>query len=271
METGSIRLRQLPSAAKHLLSPHVAFEMGWRFGAAPDWNRVGTSSASERTDNPLMNYFVTHNTGAGIWKWLHYFDVYHRHLQRFRGRRLNVLEIGIYSGGSLAMWREYFGPGATIYGVDIEPACKAYENDWTRVFIGDQGDRKFWRLFKAQAPAMDVIIDDAGHEPNQQIISLEELLPSMKEGGVYICEDIHGTRNKFASFVYGLADRLNSGTAAGDLDDAEHRLSIKAMGVQCLIQGISLYPFIAVLERTSGRVSEFVAPKHGTEWQPFLS
>ena len=76
---------------------------------------------------------------------------------------------------------------------------------------------------------------------------------------------------KFASFVYGLADRLNSGTAVGDLDDAEHRLSIKAMGVQCLIEGISLYPFIAVLERTTGRVSEFVAPKHGTEWQPFLS
>jgi hypothetical protein len=100
---------------------------------------------------------------------------------------------------------------------------------------------------------------------------LEELLPGMKEGGVYICEDIHSTRNKFASFVYGLADRLNSGTAVGDLDDAEHRLSIKAMGVQCLIEGISLYPFIAVLERTTGRVSEFVAPKHGTEWQPFLS
>src|SRR3982074_389524 len=81
METGPIRLRQLPSAAKHLLSPHVAFEIGWRFGAAADWNRVGTSSASQRTDNPLMNYFVAHNTGAGIWKWLHYFDVYHTALQ----------------------------------------------------------------------------------------------------------------------------------------------------------------------------------------------
>jgi hypothetical protein len=78
-------------------------------------------------------------------------------------------------------------------------------------------------------------------------------------------------RNKFASFVYGLADRLNSGAAVGDLDDVERTLSVEATGVQCLMQGISLYPFIAVLERTSGRVSEFVAPKHGTEWQPFLS
>lgn len=46
-----------------------------------------------------MNYFVTHNTGPGIWKWLHYFDIYHRHLQKFRGKEVNILEIGIYSGG----------------------------------------------------------------------------------------------------------------------------------------------------------------------------
>jgi hypothetical protein len=271
MDVGPTRLRQLPRTAKHLLSPHVAFESGWRFGARSNWSRSGTPAASQKTDNPLMSYFVTHNRGPGIWKWLHYFDVYHRHLQKFRGKELNVLEIGIYSGGSLGMWRDYFGPRATIYGVDLEPACKAYENAWTRVFIGDQGDRQFWRAFKAKAPAMDVVIDDGGHQPNQQIVSLEELLPAMNQGGVYICEDIHGTRHRFASFVYGLADRLNGGVGSTDLDNPERRLSVEATGVQCVIESISLYPFIAVLARASGHVSEFVAPKHGTEWQPFLS
>jgi Methyltransferase domain len=270
MDIRSKRLKGLRHTAKHLLSPHLGFESGWRFGAAADWRTVGTPSASHRTDNPLMNYFVTHNTGPGIWKWLHYFDIYHRHLQKFRGKEVNILEIGIYSGGSLGMWRDYFGLGATIYGVDIEPACKAYANAWTRVFIGDQGDRRFWRAFKAEAPAVDVVIDDGGHRPNQQIVSLEELLPAMNPGGVYICEDIHGTRNKFASFVYGVADRLNGGIGSTDLDNPERRLSVEATGVQCVIESISLYPFIAVLARASGHVSEFVAPKHGTEWQPFL-
>jgi hypothetical protein len=269
MKIGRNPLRRLPHAAKRFLSPYVGFERGWRFGSASNWNRGGATSNPASTENPLMNYFLAHNTGPGIWKWLHYFDVYHRHLQRFRGKELNILEIGIYSGGSLAMWRDYFGPGTSIYGVDIEPACKAYANAWTHIFIGDQGDRQFWRAFNAQTPAMDVVIDDGGHKPNQQVVSLEELLPVMNDGAVYICEDIHGTRHRFASYVYGLADRLNSGLGVPDLDNPGRRLSVQAVGVQCFIKSISLYPFLAVIERTTGEVSEFVAPKQGTEWQPF--
>ena len=44
-----------------------------------------------------------------VWKWKHYCDVYHRHFSKFVGREVHVLEVGIYSGGSLQMWREYFG------------------------------------------------------------------------------------------------------------------------------------------------------------------
>ena len=270
MDVGRNRLRELRRTAKRLLHPHVGFESGWRFGAATNWTRVGTPSASHSTDNPLMNYFMTHDTGPGIWKWLHYFDVYHRHLQKFRGKELNILEIGIYSGGRLAMWRDYFGPGATIYGVDIEPTCAVYANAWTRVFIGDQGDRQFWRAFKAQTPAMDVVIDDAGHQANQQIVSLEELLPAMNDGGIYICEDIHGTRNRFASFVYGLADRLNGATAVADLDNAERRLSVEATGIQCLIKNVSLCPFVAVSGADVRPGFRIRCAETWTEWQPFL-
>jgi hypothetical protein len=31
-----------------------------------------------------------------------------------------------------------------IYGVDIEEACKKYENDYTTILVGDQADREFW-------------------------------------------------------------------------------------------------------------------------------
>jgi hypothetical protein len=49
-----------------------------------------------------------------------------------------VLEIGIYSGGSLLMWKEYFGENAKIYGVDIHESGRGFEDERTKVFIGDQ-------------------------------------------------------------------------------------------------------------------------------------
>ena len=76
-----------------------------------------------QANNPLEAYFDSVTEGPGIWKWRHYFAIYHRHLQRFVGKAPRVLEIGIYSGGSLPMWLHYFGDGTQVYGVDIEPAC----------------------------------------------------------------------------------------------------------------------------------------------------
>src|ERR1700722_9348231 len=99
---------------------------------------------SDQSKNPLERFFDERTTGPGIWKWRHYFEIYDRHFRHFRGKEITFLEIGIFSGGSLDMWADYFGPKARIYGVDIEPACRAYENERIKVFIGDQADRQFW-------------------------------------------------------------------------------------------------------------------------------
>ena len=89
------------------------------------------------------------------------------------------MEVGIYSGGSLGMLREYFRPQAKIFGVDIEPACKAYENDFTSVLIGDQGDRSFWESALPDLPPMDIVIDDGGHQFEQPKVTLEALWPKI--------------------------------------------------------------------------------------------
>jgi hypothetical protein len=104
--------------------------------------------ATADSPNPLRAFFDSRKTGRGIWKWLHYFDIYHNHFGKFVGGRVNVLEIGVYSGGSLEMWKHYFGPECHIYGVDIEESCKCYENDYTEIFVGDQEDRDFWKTFR---------------------------------------------------------------------------------------------------------------------------
>ncbi len=61
---------------------------------------VPASQPSEPVPNPLRDYFEANREGPGIWRWQHYFDIYHRHFARFVGREVNVLEIGVYSGGS---------------------------------------------------------------------------------------------------------------------------------------------------------------------------
>ena len=87
------------------------------------------------------------------------------------------------------MWRDFFGDRCQIYGVDIEPACRQYENTHTRVFIGDQADREFWHQLRRDVPRLDIVIDDGGHRAEQQVVTLEETLPYLSPGGVYLCED----------------------------------------------------------------------------------
>ena len=213
--------------------------------------------AGVESTNPLRAYFEAHTEGRGIWKWDHYFDIYHRHLSRFIGREVHVLEIGVYSGGSLEMWKEYFGPHCRIYGVDIKEACNAYEDDRTKIFIGNQGDRRFWNNFKSEVPRLDVLIDDGGHHTHQQIVTLEEMLPHLRPGGVYLCEDVVGSLNGFATYVFGLADKLN-GKSGGDRSP-----------FQQAIASVHLYPFVVATEKNLHRAQPFMNRRRGTEWQPF--
>ena len=64
--------------------------------------------------NDLEKYF-RQNDKRLIHKWAHYFDVYDRHFSKYRNKEIVVLEIGVSQGGSLQMWRNYFGTDAQIF------------------------------------------------------------------------------------------------------------------------------------------------------------
>jgi len=97
----------------------------------------------DTSHNPLENYFYTNRKNI-IHKWAHYFDIYHSHFKSFIDTKCVVLEIGVSMGGSLQMWKQYFGAEAKIYGVDIQPACKKFEEKNIEIFIGSQSDRDFF-------------------------------------------------------------------------------------------------------------------------------
>src|SRR5262245_22832132 len=254
-KTATLRPRAMFHALNSLPSLYRAYAFARTYS---NCSALASDASNASPGNPLWDYFQANTQGPGIWKWEHYFEVYHRHFAPFIGQPVNVLEIGIYSGGSLGMWRSYFGERSHIYGVDIEEACKTYESEHISVLIGDQADRAFWQSFRNRAERIDIVIDDGGHTPRQQRVTLEEMLPYLPPGGVYLCEDIHGRGNRFAAFASALVDELNGMKPK------------KPSMFQTSVHSIHFYPFLLVIEKHRVPPTELVSTRRGTEWQPFL-
>jgi hypothetical protein len=124
-------------------------------------------------------------------KWQHYLAVYDRFFAPFRDKAPRLLEIGVNDGGSLALWRKYFGPAATIVGLDIDETCREVGDGIARVVIGDQTDAALLRQIVAEMGGVDIVIDDGSHVAAHQRASLDVLFPLLAEGGLYVCEDLH--------------------------------------------------------------------------------
>jgi hypothetical protein len=168
-------------------------------------------------EDPLFGYFGSHRAGRVLDKWAHYFPIYTRHFSPYRGRPVRILEIGIYRGGSLDMWRWFFGPQVTLVGIDIDPDAKAAADPRHVVEIGDQTDADFLRRVAEEHGPFDIVIDDGGHEMDQQIITAQTLFPLLADGGVFLVEDCHtsywesyqGGRGRPGTFMEWAKQRLD--------------------------------------------------------------
>ena len=146
-----------------------------------------------------------------------YFDSYDYFFSKYRNQNITFVEIGVSTGGSLFMWRDYFGPNARIIGVDLNPDAKKLEEHGFEIFIGNQSDSQFWDDFTKKVGLIDVVLDDGGHTYEQQIITTESLLSAMNDGGVIVVEDTHtsymdgfGAKSKsFIEYTKKLIDKVN--------------------------------------------------------------
>lgn len=155
---------------------------------------------ARQASNEWHEYFLAHE-GHDLNKWHHYFSIYHKHFSRFKNKPVRILEIGVFKGGSLKMWKSFFGEQAEIFGVDIDENCKTFNdpNKKIHVFIGDQSDPRFLRELMARLPKIDIVIDDGGHTTLQQITTFLECYDKIADDGVYLCEDLH--TNYWPSFI----------------------------------------------------------------------
>tara|TARA_B110001452_G_C15169027_1_gene406335 strand:- start:57 stop:857 length:801 start_codon:yes stop_codon:yes gene_type:complete len=122
-----------------------------------------------------------------------YFYIYDNLFEKYRNKNITFVEIGIFSGGSLFMWRDFFGKKARIIGIDLNPEAKKFEKYGFEIIIGDQSSEAFWKKFFTKFGKVDLVLDDGGHTNFQQIITTNCCIPNIKDNGMLIVEDVHAS------------------------------------------------------------------------------
>lgn len=209
-----------------------------------------SGASAELSRNPLYAYFLAHRSGRLLDKWVHYFEIYDRHLARWRGQAPRVLEIGVYQGGSLDLWEHYLGPRAVLVGVDIDESAIRMADPGRTIVLGDQADADFLRSVVDRYGPFDIIIDDGGHTMEQQIVSIETLFPTLNDGGTYLVEDTHtsyweshgGGLGREGSFIEWVKPRLD------DLHAFHQPAPVDPVWAD-LVDGVHCYDSVIVLDK----------------------
>jgi hypothetical protein len=138
--------------------------------------------------NDLLNFF--NQSKYYSLKYKNYFPIYEKLFSKFRGKKITFVEIGVLSGGSLFMWKNYFGDDARIIGIELNPDAKKFEKEGFEIFIGNQTDENFWKDFFDKVGQVDIILDDGGHTNFQQIVTCCSCIPFIKDEGLMVVEDV---------------------------------------------------------------------------------
>lgn len=201
-------------------------------------------------EGDLLELF-SNNRGKLIHKWHHYIPLYDRYFSRFRGQPVRFLEIGVSEGGSLEMWRKYFGSAAVIYGIDINPNCKKHEGQSFQVRIGSQDEPDFLASVIHEMGGVDVVLDDGSHHMAHIMASLKFLYPKLSEGGLYFIEDLHtaywpafgGGYRSGSNFFHFLRELID------DMHQWYHGEGLMHPEIANFCPGIHIHDSVCVLEK----------------------
>ena len=108
-------------------------------------------------------------------------------------KKIQMLEIGVQSGGSTRVWSQYFGENLNYTGLDINPNCTQFEmpEKGIHILTGSQMDEQLLQRICRDYGPFDIIIDDGGHTSEMIMRSFNILFGCMHDGGVYAMEDLH--------------------------------------------------------------------------------
>jgi hypothetical protein len=185
--------------------------------------RVSRAAAGWWYRNDLNQLAIIFGTDKWAAHW--YTQHYQRYFWPLRGRKLNVLEIGVggyedSSAGaeSLRMWKAFFRK-SRILGIDVQDKTRFREH---RIDIRqcDQTDAKALTRLCDEYGGFDIVIDDGSHINEQVIKSFQVLFPRLRPNGIYAVEDTQtsywpawgggiGSPKSSMEFFKSLVDGLN--------------------------------------------------------------
>jgi demethylmacrocin O-methyltransferase len=151
-----------------------------------------------------------HNTDK---LWHGYCPHYEKHLAELKDEPVVLIEVGVASGASMRMWRDWFSnKDACLVGIDIDKDTPTSLGDGVRIEITD-GTAYEW-----QGADVDVVIDDGSHTSGDIIRALLNWWPHLKSGGWYVIEDLAvqwridygggGAGSPATSTIKGMLDEL---------------------------------------------------------------
>lgn len=190
--------------------------------------------------------------GRTIQKSSHFLNVYDNLFSGYRKAPVLLVEVGVGNGGSLKMWKEYFGSQARIIGIDIAD-CVVCEEEQILFIRGDQAEVFFLESLAPRVQDAHIIIDDGSHKCQDQILTFEKLFPELRRGGLYVCEDVHTSYRQ----AYGGGYR-RKGTFieyCKDMIDMLHCTELPEIPQNNLcnqIESITFYRSMAVIKKIGG-------------------
>jgi hypothetical protein len=167
---------------------------------------LGNIAAPSPGGGPLgstMDALATkYYSNDGTRKALSYFAEYERIIGDRRILPLRILELGVFLGASMLVWRDY-APNATIVGLDsakVPPAAISGEKRIHYVSGLQDDPATLEAALHAAGGPLDLVVDDCSHIARIAKRSFNHLFPHVRPGGHYVIEDI-GT-----SFLTGVFD-----------------------------------------------------------------
>jgi len=139
-----------------------------------------------------------------------YSPLYHTLFDHMKEKPINMLEIGIGTmipgahssmvgyalegykpGGSLRAWRDYFING-NIIGMDVQSDTQ-FNDERINTYLCNSTDNNVVQqtMSRLNTKQFDIILDDGDHYHESQLKTLRNFYPYVKQGGIYIIEDIY--------------------------------------------------------------------------------
>jgi hypothetical protein len=169
------------------------------------------NSDNNKIETELCSLFKKYGSDKSS-DWHNYSTFYNLLFKEVKNDNLNIFELGIYGGGSVRAWNDYF-TNSKIYCGDVNHSYFINENNISSFFCNQddvQSINEMWKIGELDNILFDIIIDDGKHEYSSNYNFLLNSYHKLKKSGIFIVEDLtESTFNNFKNYLPNFIENNN--------------------------------------------------------------